>query len=46
MNNENTSEIPEYERIFDGTVMEQMKISKLFRKNMKVIEDIRRKINK
>ena len=40
------SEIPEYERIFDGTVTEQVKIAKLFSKNMKVIEDIRKQINK
>ena len=40
------SEIPEYNRIFDGTVMEQVKISKIFSKNMKVIENIRRNNNK
>ena len=39
-------EIPEYNRIFDGTVMEQVKISKIFSKNMKVIENIRRNNNK
>ena len=37
------SEIPQYERIFDGSVMEQVKISKLFNKNLKIIEGIRRK---
>ena len=37
------SEIPQYERIFDGSVMEQVKISKLFNKNLKIIEAIRRK---
>ena len=36
-------EIPQYERIFDGSVMEQVKISKLFNKNLKIIEAIRRK---
>jgi hypothetical protein len=38
------SEIPDYKRIFDGTVMEQVEISKLFNKNMKVIEGIRRTV--
>ena len=40
------SEIPDYNRIFDGTVMEQVELSKLFNKNMKVIEGIRRKLKK
>ena len=40
------SEISDYNRILDGTVMEQVEISKLFNKNMKVIEGIRRKLKK
>ena len=40
---EEESETPEYEKLFNGSVKEQVQITKLFTKNMKIIEDIRRK---
>ena len=40
---EEESETPEYEKLFNGSVKEQVQITKLITKNMKIIEDIRRK---
>ena len=42
-NQQEESETPEYEKLFNGSVKEQVQIAKLFTKNMKIIEDIRRK---
>ena len=36
-------ETPVYEKLFNGSVKEQMQIVKLFSKNMKIIENMRRK---
>ena len=39
-NNEQSKEmnIPEYERLFDGSVDEQLQLSKMFSSNMKILE--------
>ena len=41
--NKNESDNPPYERLFDGTVMEQSKIAKLFRQNMDIKEKMYKK---
>ena len=33
-------EVPEYGKLFIGTVKDQLRISKVFKQNMKILEDI------
>ena len=39
---EEESETPVYEKLFNGSVKEQVQIAKLFTQNMKIIENMRR----
>ena len=34
-------EVPEYEKLFIGTVKDQLRISKVFKQNNKILEDIK-----
>ena len=40
---EESCETPEYEKVYNGSVKEQVQIAKLFTKNLKIIENMRRK---
>ena len=42
-NDENKYESPEYEKVMNGNVREQMMIAKIFNKKMKIIENLRKK---
>ena len=42
-NDENKCEIPEYEKVMNGNVREQMMIARIFKKKMKIIENLRKK---
>ena len=42
-NDENKCELPEYEKVMNGNVREQMMIAKIFNKKMKIIENLRKK---
>ena len=38
--NMNKSDLPEYDKIFEGTISEQVKIAKLFKQNMKIRDNM------
>ena len=42
LSTETEYEIPEYDKIFDGKVMEQLKISKVFKQNILILDKLRK----
>ena len=42
-NDETKCELPEYEKVMNGNVREQMMIAKIFNEKMKIIENLRKK---